>query len=123
MPCGTAPCDAKKDCKPSAWTDWGPCMGAMGKINCGSGQQFRTREIQQEATEDGKGCVGNMKESRGCENSKPCVPDIDCEWENWADWDACSCPCGGGIHRRHRRLAHGARGHGKKCEAKAKFQI
>lgn len=46
---------------------------------------------------------------------------INCEWNVWDPWGACSQTCGGGIHKRHRSINQNPRHGGAQCEGGSKM--
>merc|ERR1719247_1843300 len=107
MACNTQPCEVGGDCTTTAWSIWSPCSAT-----CGNGQQSRTRNISQFNTEDGAGCIGDLIETQGCEET--CcdgLSSVDCTWGDWEEWSVCTSSCGGGSKYRARAglvaAAHG----------------
>mmetsp|Transcript_21740 Transcript_21740/g.39918 ORF Transcript_21740/g.39918 Transcript_21740/m.39918 type:complete len:1643 (+) Transcript_21740:95-5023(+) len=106
------PCpDHGEDCQMSDWVDWSVC-----DAKCGTGQSERIRHIIKGRSKGGEGCNATLKEVQGCEVTK-CVPQ-DCKWADWADWDACSCSCGGGQKARSRAVLAAPRYGGATCPEK-----
>eukprot|EP00930_Biecheleria_cincta_P066152 TRINITY_DN5216_c0_g2_i1.p1 TRINITY_DN5216_c0_g2~~TRINITY_DN5216_c0_g2_i1.p1 ORF type:complete len:1322 (+),score=217.62 TRINITY_DN5216_c0_g2_i1:131-4096(+) len=81
-----------------AWTDWG--VWSSCSSSCGTGQHSRTRSIGTEAAHGGVQCPGSAAETKDCENLPKCP--VDCEWDNWSDWQACSKTCGEALSKRTR---------------------
>jgi len=82
-------------CKWSDWSTYGSCTSS-----CGSGQHSRTREKSVVAQNGGADCTGDDKETDACPDLPPCP--VDCEWDDWSEWEACSITCGKGVMRRSR---------------------
>jgi len=59
----------------------------------------RTRTKLVEASNGGADCVGDTHESQPCGNQ--CCP-IDCKWDSWGNYSACSVSCGNGTMMRSR---------------------
>lgn len=88
--------DCPRDCQ------WGP-YGAFTECSttCGPGIKSRSRVIVQEADPGGRNCTGEFSQELSC-NLRPC--GIDCEWDEWGEWDTCSKTCGGGEQSRSRLI-------------------
>jgi len=83
------------DCEWIPWSTWEPCSAT-----CGGGTRSRVRTVAVPAIHGGKECEGSDKEEESC-NEQPCA--IDCEWNEWKEWGACSLTCGpGGVQTRTR---------------------
>ncbi|CAD7922583.1 unnamed protein product [Amoebophrya sp. A120] len=108
--CNDAACVAKRDCELSYWSSWGECSKS-----CGGGQQNRTRTVTATALAGGKPCSGGLVELQACSLPK-CETDLDCIWNEWQEWSACSRSCGIGSRARSRMIEQAPRGHGKLCE-------
>jgi len=108
---------AVKDCIMSQWSEYSPCS-----VECGPGQKTRTRDVTQEATPTGQYCDGDLVDTAPCEE-KPCEASVDCLWEQWAQWSACTCSCGGGQRTRDRVIKHSPKGDGRLCEPKDRTEI
>jgi len=70
------------DCVPTQWSSWGSC-----DVNCGSGNQFRNREVRFEASPGGAACT--TADSQAC-NLAACGAN-DCTVSSWSSWGSCSC--------------------------------
>jgi len=104
--CSNAPCPVH--CKMSDWTLWTSCP-----VTCGSGSVERKRTVAQQA-ENGGACHGqdHLYEKKYC-SMDPCP--VDCSWDDWSDWHACSSSCGGGHTMRTRLVRTPAEGDGQPC--------
>lgn len=104
--CSNAPCPVH--CKMSDWTLWTSCP-----VTCGSGSMERKRTVAQQA-ENGGACPGqdHLYEKKYC-SMDPCP--VDCSWDDWSDWHACSSSCGGGHTMRTRLVRTPAEGNGQAC--------
>jgi len=125
QPCNDDPCTVRSDCEMSDWSEW-----STPAVTCGTCQQKSTRDITQTASAGGYGCkLSDLTKMRGCLNSdgtplQPCTDDVkECVWNDWGPWDACSCPCGRGTHRRTRSILQAPTGKGPGCAAEAKLQV
>ena len=98
--CNNGPCPV--DCVVSNWGDWTTCTKS-----CGSGQESRSRSIDENPTSGGAPC-GALSQTRSC-NDQPCPQD--CVVSNWGAFSACTVTCGGGEKTRTRTettpTAHG----------------
>lgn len=82
------------DCSYSDWTAWQSCS-----ISCGEGSQKRDRVVRIEPSHGGAPCTGDLEEAQSC-TEKPCP--VDCSFQEWGDWEACTSSCGSGVHKRSR---------------------
>mmetsp|Transcript_6954 Transcript_6954/g.12396 ORF Transcript_6954/g.12396 Transcript_6954/m.12396 type:complete len:809 (-) Transcript_6954:10-2436(-) len=80
--CAEAPCPI--DCSMNEWSAWSACSS-----DCGGGDQYRTRTVEQVGLYGGLKC-GSTMESQPC-NVQAC--DADCETSDWSDWGGCSSRC------------------------------
>jgi len=106
------------DCEWGVWEAWTKCSAT-----CGTGQIARTRSITKEAR-NGKGCVGPAKVTMPCSNNacgpaSPVVP-VDCEWNDWHPWGACT-KCSGQRHRYRTVKRHAQHG-GDACKIGASME-
>lgn len=65
------------------------------------------------------GCKGQPKIKEvlvGVDGATPWVCPERCEWGEWADWEGCSAPCGGGEENRTREKAQEGELGGWPCE-------
>ena len=102
QPCNSQACPI--DCKESAWSEWGPCVGGI---------QTRTRDVDSQAKNGGKDC-GPLVETRKCA--------VDCMMTDWSAWSTCDKPCGGGSQTRTRDIKTPAINGGAECGAKIETQ-
>jgi len=49
-----------------------------------------------------------------CNDDVPCEPDVDCKFNDWSEWSACSAECAG-VKRRARNIASQGEGNGQFC--------
>jgi hypothetical protein len=105
--CNAQPCAVP--CLWSEWLGWSNCTKP-----CGGGLQVRARVKLQEARFGGPNCTGNASEQQSC-NDDLCP--VDCKWEDWGAWGACSKSCGKGTKLRARAQKSEEAG-GKKCDGK-----
>eukprot|EP00929_Paragymnodinium_shiwhaense_P017134 TRINITY_DN1260_c0_g2_i1.p1 TRINITY_DN1260_c0_g2~~TRINITY_DN1260_c0_g2_i1.p1 ORF type:complete len:1993 (+),score=486.90 TRINITY_DN1260_c0_g2_i1:90-6068(+) len=115
--CNLATCGQAVDCETSDWSQWTRCSST-----CGTGQHQRTRIFQSLARAGGAGCNTTLHDVRPCEGLPSCG-SVDCKWQDWSEWSACTCDCGGGQHTRDRRIAVMPEHGGKPCEANDLEQI
>jgi len=109
---------AAQPCRLSEWSDWQaldwrePDPPACNK-ECGGGQAFRTR-IMQEAPSNGGNCPdSSLRELKAC-NMQPC--DSVCEMSDWSAWSPCSADCGRGTTTRARTLLSPAERFSEGCQ-------
>jgi len=109
--CNAQPCPSNsRDCEFSTWGSWHACSQT-----CGIGTQHRNRVVMVDATEGGVACTGTMQDFKEC-NLGRCAPEpvIDCAWDRWSFWSACTALCNG--HReRSRAIQVFAQHGGKPC--------
>jgi len=103
--CNTEACPV--DCVWGLWGSWTHCTKT-----CGGGKSTRSRAKVKEAMDGGHDCIGEGHLERDC-NAQPCP--VDCRWEEWNEWSACSVTCGVGVKRRARPKYEEQFG-GKTCE-------
>merc|ERR1719428_1383158 len=104
--CNTYPCPI--DCETTNWEDDGTCS-----LSCGGGLMKQIRSIAVQPQYGGKPCPLRM------EREVPCSTDycpIDCVWNGWTGWSACSEFCGEGTQSRIRMQIIAAEHGGKECE-------
>lgn len=87
----------RQDCELSKWTAWDAC-----DHTCGTGQQQRNRQINNQPEGGGLKCGKNLVETQVCDNG-PCG-DNDCVWGDWSAFSACTAACGSGQSTRTREI-------------------
>jgi len=104
------------DCQYSAYT-LGECT-----TTCGAGKQIRTRTIVHHAMGAGAQCDANtLTDVVACEVSAQHLEfcPIDCTYDEWEAWSACSVTCNGdGQTTRLRPVKAAAKYGGKACSAR-----
>jgi len=108
-PCNTHNCAV--NCEYDDWGNFTTCSKT-----CDGGTQFRTRGIKLAAAFGGTECSGDTKEEQSC-NTQNCP--IDCEWDEWSEWDTCSLTCGGGMTARVRNIKVYPQFGGQICQGQA----
>jgi hypothetical protein len=91
--CNTHSCPV--DCEMSNWEDDGTCS-----LSCGGGLMKQVRSISVQPQFGGKPCPVRLN------RDIPCATDycpIDCVWNSWTGWSACSEFCGPGEQTRVRQ--------------------
>uniref|UniRef100_A0A8C9S207 Thrombospondin-1 n=1 Tax=Scleropages formosus TaxID=113540 RepID=A0A8C9S207_SCLFO len=114
--CYPQECDKrfKQDGSWSHWSPWSSCS-----VTCGEGVITRIRLCNSPTPQmGGKECVGEGRQTKGCEKS-PCP--INGNWGPWSLWSTCSVTCGGGV-QSHERLCNdpAPKYGGKECQGDAK---
>jgi len=108
----TSGCNAvvKKDCEWSNLTKK-PCSAT-----CGRGEYYTTRKIKVQAQYGGAPCEGHETEVHECKDLKECAkaPAVDCQWDKWSEWSACT-KCGG-QRKRYRNILKAPAHGGKECK-------
>jgi len=107
----------KEDCEVTEWTKWGQCS-----TTCGPGQRVRTRKFVNFERNCGESCTEDLEETEPCEETT-CSESIDCEWDSWALWSACTCTCGGGQKTRDRVIKISPKGEGMLCDPETRTEI
>jgi hypothetical protein len=103
-------CEEVEDCTYEEWEKWSDCSKS-----CGGGQQTRSRLIKHDAHNGGAGCDESLEEIAPC-NEQCCTNDrVNCEYEEWGGWGACTATCGGGHRVRSREVEHYPRHGGAGC--------
>merc|ERR1711988_381782 len=92
-------------CKVSMWASWSQCTKT-----CGGG--VRTRKRSQEG--GALGSCPSLSETQAC-NTTPCAQAKNCAVGQWAQWSACSLPCGGGRSERSRPITVQPSTDGQQC--------
>jgi len=117
------PCGDVSHCKFLTWNPWSPCSAS-----CGGGLSNRSRGIirtPKPVHGDSGGCDGAITWSRSC-NTHSCKEDcgtvVDCTWQAWSQWGACSRTCGG-ERTRSRHVAQHAKCGGRPCTAGSSKEI
>lgn len=99
-------CNAPEDCVLSEWSVWSACdSGTLG-------QRYRARRIMQMPMNGGMACSGPLNETVACN----VVDSAPCDFDDWAEWGACSQSCGDGTRQRLRDIANMATGGGQMCD-------
>eukprot|EP00434_Breviolum_minutum_P031701 symbB.v1.2.028035.t1/scaffold2927.1/size67078/2 len=106
-----------KSCVIGSWEKWTECS-----VSCGGGHRSRVRQVLSPAANGGEAC------NTALEMLEPCAEQVcdqsicvDCLWEAWSDWGACTT-CGG-QRFRHRNIAKVPNHCGKRCDAKAAKEL
>lgn len=110
-PCNTHSC-AETACRDGAWgewQEWSPCSAS-----CTGGLRYRHRRMEHEANECGRPAEGLSRDVAPCNQNVPCAGDVNCQFDSWTQWSACTRTCDG-IKRRSRRIAVHGRGRGEWC--------
>jgi len=121
--CHNDPCGGvciPRNCYFRPWSEWsaGFCTGLCE----------RERGIATTCNECGSPCHGSISETKACRpvchsRAHQCGPeDVDCAWESWSQWTACTSSCGGGQRTRSRDVAVHQFGFGKPCVALTKSE-
>jgi len=101
-PCNTHPCS--HHCVDGLWSEWS--YWDQCTASCGGGIQWRTRHVKVEANWCGKPVTGKEREVQDC-NTQACEISEPCLFGQWGEWSACSCSCGGMMHRSRRIEQYG----------------
>eukprot|EP00397_Hematodinium_sp_SG-2012_P000495 GEMP01000495.1.p1 GENE.GEMP01000495.1~~GEMP01000495.1.p1 ORF type:complete len:1392 (+),score=278.77 GEMP01000495.1:601-4776(+) len=98
-------------CMLHEWSMWSKCT-----VTCGGGQTFRSRSYMARTEGTGKGCEGDLEETREC-GQTACTHrmPIDCLWSVWEEWSICSKSIGIGEKIRHRHITVAPKNGGKMC--------
>jgi hypothetical protein len=93
------------NCTLTQWTPFSPCT-----LTCAGGTSTRTRTIT--APAEYGGLCDATNETVPC-NTQPCP--IDCKWNDWEGWSACTQTCGSGSTTRVRSVNVSAMFGGAPC--------
>jgi len=79
-------CPAPVNCKWSSWSTWTAC-----NAECGGGETFRSRDVEEAPLFGGASCPGLSKEEMKSCNTMSCQASgcIDGEWGTWNPWSTC----------------------------------
>ncbi|XP_060104212.1 SCO-spondin-like [Heteronotia binoei] len=105
----------------STWGPWSPCTQS-----CGEGVQFRFRQCDNPAPQNGgRGCVGSGEQQGACPNQQNC-PEEEA-WGEWSPWAPCTVSCGGGEQVRSRQCrqpeCHGLTTQSKTCNTQVCLEV
>uniref|UniRef100_A0A7S2NEM3 Spondin-like TSP1 domain-containing protein n=1 Tax=Alexandrium andersonii TaxID=327968 RepID=A0A7S2NEM3_9DINO len=107
-------CEEPIDCEFSDWGTWSDCSGSCDGI------MRRSRRIATYGRGNGAFCKGGLKETAPCstapEGSCEQKPPVDCAFNEWGAWSACTSSCSGGTQHRSRTFAHLPAEGGAPCE-------
>lgn len=108
-----------QDCVLGSWQMWTSCSK-----RCEGGQHFRTREVQVMARNFGRPCEGALQQAQAC-NTGPCPGQnrLNCLWDSWGQWSACTLSCNGGQKMRQRSIAVEPRRGGLPCAAQGSVEL
>lgn len=98
------------DCLWDDWSEWTECS-----TSCGSNVSLWATSTRQRAVTEslgGKPCLGEEKRRTLCGQS-PCP--VECVWDDWGEWKACTKSCGSGITERLRNVSIPAAHGGEDC--------
>lgn len=108
--CNLDPCDCQ-NCEWRPWSEWGACT-------C-TGLMERHRSMVEGYFDCGIPCEGPKAQTKACHPD--CLGSlVDCEFEVWSDWTACTVECGGGQRERHRSILKGGSRGGQACSGAQK---
>uniref|UniRef100_A0A3Q2CI55 Uncharacterized protein n=1 Tax=Cyprinodon variegatus TaxID=28743 RepID=A0A3Q2CI55_CYPVA len=95
------------------WSPWSACT-----TTCGEGNITRIRLCNNPPpSKGGKGCTGNTRETKPCNNT---LCPVTGGWTAWNEWSQCSTSCGGGLMSRQRECLNPApQNGGKPCAGEA----
>jgi hypothetical protein len=111
--CANTPCAI--DCHVTQFSDWSACAQS-----CGTGFQYREREVVHSADQGGKACPA-LQMARDC-NSEECP--VDCVLGAWSSYTECSKTCGTdqGHRERSREILSGAKFGGAACASQVSWE-
>ncbi|XP_060558553.1 coadhesin-like [Ruditapes philippinarum] len=93
--CGLCEVDGKW----SDWSSWTNC-----DVTCDLGIQTKTRTCTNPAPANGGlDCIGNVTETKQCQND-PCP--VHGNWSSWGSWASCSVSCDVGMQHRDRSCSN-----------------
>jgi len=95
----------KKNCELSSWGEWTTCQSVLG-------QKYRWRSVKRHPMNDGQPCIENMNQTAPCLQKSDMV---DCVFEEWGTWSACSATCNGGHKERVRKVRSESSHGGSAC--------
>ncbi|CAJ1355839.1 unnamed protein product [Effrenium voratum] len=104
-----------QDCLVGTWSIWSVCSAS-----CGGGHQKRTRGVLRPAKLGGAPCEDDLEEVQGCGDTG-CGMAMDCEWEDWDEWGACTHCAGEKI--RVREIRHLGNELGTSCAASSSREV
>jgi len=93
--CNDVPCP--EDCTWNDWEDWSNCTEPCGSSVVGTKSRLRTKLGPFNA---GQECIGADSETAACNAPGGC--SVNCSWEAWNEWTACSRSCRTGTRSRYR---------------------
>lgn len=93
--CNDVPCP--EDCAWNDWGDWSNCTEPCGSSAAGTKVRLRTKLGPFNGGED---CVGPDSDTAACNAPGGC--SVNCSWEAWNEWTACSRSCRTGTRSRYR---------------------
>lgn len=93
--CNDVPCP--EDCSWNDWGEWTSCTQSCGGDVTGTKSRLRTKSGPFNA---GQECVGFPTETAACNAPGGC--SVNCTWEDWNEWTACSRTCSKGTRTRLR---------------------
>jgi len=91
------------------WEEWSTCT-----TTCEVGVQYREREIEKPAINNGTECYGPSDEDQAC-NEEVCCP-VNCKWGEWEKWGSCPSGCPPQLKIRTRQHAVLASCNGLECD-------
>ena len=77
------------NCEWEPWTAWTECV-----MPCGSNGTRQRSRGKIPPAHGGEDCVGDSTETSACTVLGGC--SVNCTWEDWNEWTACSASCGEG---------------------------
>jgi len=85
------------DCEWGSWSSFSECsLPCFDGVN---GTRSQNRSIAVEAQFGGANCSGSDINVEYC-NTQPCP--VNCSWNQWSNWTACTVDCGTGLTNRSR---------------------